>query len=63
MERAALHLSEETFRFLLHAGDKETAQHYLEQLQLKYEAENRWAIFEKKYAGVWGEYGYGADTI
>ncbi|MEK8211302.1 DUF4304 domain-containing protein [Paenibacillus sp. FSL L8-0463] len=54
MARVALHLSEETFRFLLQAGDTEAAGQYLKQLQLKYGAEKRWAIFEKKYAGIFG---------
>ncbi len=57
MERAALHLSEETFRFLLQTDDKETAGHYLAQLQFKYGAEPRWAIFERKYGAIFEEYG------
>ncbi|MBT2289031.1 DUF4304 domain-containing protein [Paenibacillus albidus] len=57
MERTALHLSEETFRFLLLAGDTDAAGQYLKQLQLKYGAEKRWAIFEKKYKAIFEEYG------
>ncbi|GAS80410.1 DUF4304 domain-containing protein [Paenibacillus amylolyticus] len=57
MAKTALHLSEETFRFLLQAGDTEEAKHYLEQLHAKYGTEKRWAIFEKKYAAVFAEYG------
>lgn len=57
MQRTALHLSEETFGFLLDTGDTETAEQYLKQLQAKYGAEKRWAILEKKYAAVWEKYG------
>ncbi|WFR62332.1 DUF4304 domain-containing protein [Paenibacillus amylolyticus] len=57
MAKTALHLSEETFRFLLQAGDTEEAKHYLEQLHAKYGAEKRWTIFEKKYAAIFAEYG------
>ncbi|UQZ34848.1 hypothetical protein C2I18_15710 [Paenibacillus sp. PK3_47] len=57
MKRTALHLSEETFRYLLHSGDKETAQYYLGQLYSKYGAERRWSIFEKKYGDIFAEYG------
>ncbi|WP_340021347.1 DUF4304 domain-containing protein [Paenibacillus sp. FSL K6-1096] len=57
MEHTALHLSEETFRFLLRAGETETAEQYLKQLQGKYGAETRWAIWEKKYAAIWAENG------
>lgn len=57
MARVALHLSEETFRFLLQAGDSATAEHYLQQLHSKYGAEKRWAILEKKYQAIWAEYG------
>lgn len=57
MEHTALHLSEETFRFLLRAGEVETAEHYLQQLQGKYGTETRWTIWEKKYADIWAEYG------
>ncbi|WP_339785227.1 DUF4304 domain-containing protein [Paenibacillus sp. FSL R7-0313] len=57
MAKIALHLSEETFRFLLQAGDTEEAKHYLEQLHAKYGAEKRWAIFAKKYAAIFAEYG------
>ncbi|SCY88671.1 protein of unknown function [Paenibacillus polysaccharolyticus] len=53
----ALHLSEETFHFLLQNGDTTTAQKYLQQLQAKYGAENRWAIFQKKYAAIFAEFG------
>ena len=52
MKRTALHLSEETFHYLLQNGDTTTAQKYLQPLQAKYGAENRWAIFEKKYAAI-----------
>ncbi|WP_341346637.1 DUF4304 domain-containing protein [Paenibacillus sp. FSL H3-0469] len=57
MERTALHLSEETFRFLLRAGETKTAKLYLKQLQDEYGAEPRWTIWEKKYAAIWSEYG------
>lgn len=57
MAKTALHLSEETFRFLLQAGDKEEAKQYLQQLHAKYGAEKRWTIFEKKYASIFAEYG------
>lgn len=57
MAKTALHLSEETFRFLLQAGDTEEAKQYLQQLHAKYGAEKRWAILEKKYAAVFAEYG------
>ncbi len=57
MAKTALHLSEETFRFLLQAVDTEEVKHYLEQLHAKYGAEKRWAIFAKKYAAVFAEYG------
>lgn len=57
MDRTALHLSEETFRFLLHAGEQGTARDYLAKLQAKYGAEKRWAIFERKYGAIWAEYG------
>lgn len=57
MVKTALHLSEGTFRFLLQAGDTEEAKQYLQQLHAKYGAEKRWAIFEKKYAAIFGEYG------
>lgn len=33
MDKTALHLSEETFRFLLHAGERETADQYLLKLR------------------------------
>ncbi|WKL00570.1 DUF4304 domain-containing protein [Paenibacillus amylolyticus] len=56
MAKTALHLSEETFCFLLQAGDTEEAKQYLQQLHAKYGAEKRWAIFEKKYAAVFSEY-------
>ncbi|WNS41485.1 DUF4304 domain-containing protein [Paenibacillus sp. MMS20-IR301] len=55
MDRTALHLSEETFRFLLHAGDRETADQYLLKLRAKYGSEPRWTIWEKKYAAIWSE--------
>lgn len=57
MKRTALHLSEETFHYLLQNGDTTTAQKYLQQLQAKYGAENRWAIFEKKYAAIFASCG------
>lgn len=57
MDKTALHLSEETFRFLLQADDTEEAKHYLQQLHAKYGAEKRWTILEKKYAAVFSEYG------
>ncbi|MFX3647853.1 MAG: DUF4304 domain-containing protein [Paenibacillus sp.] len=57
MAKTVLHLSEETFCFLLQAGDTEEAKQYLEQLHAKYGAEKRWAIFEKRYAAIFGEYG------
>ncbi|WP_440119736.1 DUF4304 domain-containing protein [Paenibacillus sp. QZ-Y1] len=57
MAKTALYLSEKTFHFLLQAGDTEAAEHYLQQLQSKYGAETRWAIFEKKYAAIFAEYG------
>ncbi|MCM3131317.1 DUF4304 domain-containing protein [Paenibacillus polysaccharolyticus] len=57
MAKTALHLSEETFHFLLQNGDTTTAQKYLQQLQAKYGAENRWAIFQKKYAAIFAEFG------
>ncbi|MBD8840106.1 DUF4304 domain-containing protein [Paenibacillus sp. FSL K6-4396] len=57
MAKTALHLSEETFRFLLQAGDTEEAKYYLQQLHAKYGAEKRWTIFEKKYAAIFAEYG------
>ncbi|MEK4853398.1 DUF4304 domain-containing protein [Paenibacillus sp. FSL H7-0756] len=57
MQRTALHLSEETFGFLLDTGETETAEQYLKQLQAKYGAEKRWAIWEQKYAAVWEKYG------
>lgn len=57
MKRTALHLSEETFHFLLQNGDTTTAQKYLQQLQAEYGVESRWAIFEKKYAAIFANYG------
>ncbi|WP_186331496.1 DUF4304 domain-containing protein [Paenibacillus xylanexedens] len=57
MKITALHLSEETFHFLLQNGDTTTAQKYLQQLHAKYGAENRWAIFDKKYAAIFAAYG------
>ncbi|WP_342572302.1 DUF4304 domain-containing protein [Paenibacillus sp. FSL R5-0749] len=57
MAKTALHLSEETFRFLLQAGDTEEAKYYLQQLHAKYGAEKLWTIFEKKYAAIFAEYG------
>lgn len=57
MAKTALHLSEETFRFLLQTGDVETARQYWHQLYAKYGAQKRWAIFETKYAAIWAEYG------
>lgn len=57
MPRIALHLSEETFGYLLDTGDTETAEQYLQQLQAKYGAEKRWAIWEKKFVAVWEKYG------
>jgi hypothetical protein len=56
MKRTALHLSEETFHFLLQNGDTTTAQIYLQQLHAEYGVENRWAIFEKKYAAIFAAY-------
>ena len=56
MQQTALHLSEETFGFLLDTGDTETAEQYLKQLQAKYGAEKRWAIWEQKFAAVWEKY-------
>jgi hypothetical protein len=57
IKRTALHLSEETFHFLLQNGDTTTAQKYLQLLHAKYGVENRWAIFEKKYATIFATYG------
>lgn len=57
MKRTALHLSEEIFHYLLQNGDTTTAQNYLQQLHAEYGVENRWAIFEKKYAAIFAEYG------
>ncbi|MBB6021153.1 hypothetical protein HNR77_002246 [Paenibacillus sp. JGP012] len=56
MKRTALHLSEETFHYLLQNDDTTTAQKYLQQLQAEYGSENRWAIFEKKYAAIFANY-------
>ena len=55
-DRVALHLSEETLRYLLHHGDKETADQYLQQLQAKYGFETRWAIWDKKYRAIYAEF-------
>lgn len=57
MAKTALHLSDETFRFLLRSGDTEEAGRYLQQLHTKYGAEKRWAIFDKKFTAIFAEYG------
>ena len=57
MNITALHLSEETFHYLLQNGDTTTAQKYLQQLYAKYGAQKRWTIFEKKYAAIFASYG------
>ncbi|WP_267919230.1 hypothetical protein [Paenibacillus sonchi] len=38
-------------------GRRAEAMHYLAQLQFKYGAEKRWAIFERKYGAIFEEYG------
>lgn len=55
-DRVALHLSEENLRYLLHHGDKETADQYLQQLQAKYGTETRWAIWDGKYRAIYAEF-------
>ncbi|MDP9701476.1 hypothetical protein J2T16_004418 [Paenibacillus intestini] len=57
MNITALHLSEETFHYLLQNGDTTTVQKYLQQLHAKYGAQKRWTIFEKKYAAIFASYG------
>ncbi|WP_141500849.1 DUF4304 domain-containing protein [Paenibacillus luteus] len=52
-----LHLGEESFHLLLQSNDITKAKHYLNALQEKHGAENRWAIFENKYIAIFDKYG------
>lgn len=62
ISKSSLHLSEEIFHLLLQSNDVSTAKHYLNGLQGKYGAENRWNLFEKKYEDIFGEYGVEFET-
>lgn len=53
--RVALHLSEENLRYLLHHKERETADQYMQQLQAKYGAEQRWAIWDAKFCAIYAE--------
>jgi len=52
-----LHLGEESFHLLLQSNDVTSAKQYWNALQEKHGAENRWAIFEKKYEAIFNKYG------
>ncbi|MFF2888335.1 DUF4304 domain-containing protein [Paenibacillus sp. NPDC057967] len=52
-----LHLGEESFHVLLQSNDVAAAKQYLNALQEKHGAENRWTIFEKKYEAIFNQYG------
>lgn len=56
-----LHLSEESFHFLLQSNDVVAAKHYWKALQEKYGTEKRWTIFENKYTAIFNKYGVEFD--
>lgn len=56
-----LHLGEESFHLLLQSNDVTAAKQYWNALQEKHGAENRWAIFEKKYEAIFNKYGVEFD--
>ncbi|MGM0711488.1 DUF4304 domain-containing protein [Brevibacillus parabrevis] len=52
-----LHLGEESFHLLLQTNDVAAAKQYLQALQEKHGAEQRWTIFEKQYEAIFKQYG------
>lgn len=57
-----LHLGEESFHLLLQSNDTPAAKRYLQALQEKHGAENRWTIFVNKYRAIFEQYGVEFDT-